>query len=108
MIRALLALALAAQVSTSTAADAPVFATDLERELWETVVLLEGDLATATVALGGCETKRGRCELAALEPPPPPPPGDDAPTWWWVVAGLAAVLGASAVGYVVGHGGCPR
>lgn len=79
---------------TSTGA---AFSTDLERGLWQALVLLEGDVKTATRSLAACET-----HLAELEAPPPPPPspaprGLDVPPWvLGALVGLAAAGGFTA------------
>jgi hypothetical protein len=77
--------------------DGGAFTTELERELWRAVVLLEGDVKTATRGLAACEA-----ELAELAPPPPlptiPPPAPELPPW--VLGALVAL--AAAGGFVAG------
>lgn len=96
MIAAALALALVGE---------PVFATELEARQWRAIVLLEGDLATATTALAACGRKLNRCQQAPLELPPPEPMPEpdsgrlvveiDAGSVALVVAIVVAVAGAA-------------
>lgn len=83
---------------------AATFGTELECEEWEAIVLLEGDVRTATLALALCE-RTGR-ELAALRDPrasdaePATAPAGPVADLWHVLrsAGGAALGGAAGAG----------
>lgn len=89
------------------ASPALAFDTELECELWETVVWLELDVRTATIALEACERDR-----ETLRAPPPilaptetrPPPSSGPPVWLCVLS----VAAASAGGALLGHALAPR
>lgn len=52
--------------SRAQSTEAPTFATELECELWTAIVLLEGDVRSATTALAACD--EAIAELAARPP----------------------------------------
>ena len=53
------------RMALAPAGDRPTFATELECELWEGIVLLEGDVRTATIAIETCEGELALWKQAA-------------------------------------------
>lgn len=94
-----LALVLLTAQPTRTATTASPFTTELERDLWATVVLLEGDTETATRALAACEIELAR----PLVPTPRPaiPTAQAAFEWHWPIAVLAALASGIAFGLLL-------
>ena len=96
------------RMAVAPSGDLPTFETETECELWETVVLLEGDVRTATSALDACQRAQGRLRALPALPTAPvlpaPPPTTDRPSWPWVVLLIAAAAaGGAAVGYLAGQ-----
>lgn len=84
--------------SGATSTTAPAFLrTDLERELWDAVVLLEGDVETATVARASCETALAEAlDIAAVPLVAPSSPAlEDGAIARWVWPALALTLAAT-------------
>lgn len=100
MIAAVLVALLAAppscleRMALTASSTRPTFATELECELWEGIVLLEGDLKTATISATACENK-----LALLTPEAVPDDLTGPPWWFWGLAIVAAAAGGLAAGY---------
>lgn len=93
----LLALALSSAPAASTSTSAPGLSTPLERELWHAVVLLEGDVETATTARASCEQALN--EALVVPEASPVHVDDQGPGWVTVAAGVA--LGITS-GLVIG------